>query len=251
MLSSKIQDSTANEEVTKVQLLLDSPKEQELINFALSIAPNNKFSRTMDQLGVKLTKDKYTKEYHTTFSRKEIYQECNKYNLGFVQARNFTGEFSLEFLEKLKTFIAEKKIAISDYDLKTKLYVLAPRTTDLEKITLKDNLKDPLFFFQVDDDYFVLLEGSKDYITLTNAWAGFKHKSEGNCRIAYTIENSIIGFILFLAAAHFFDFEAKNYLWLIGVALLGFIVQFIRFGIRADDSNKYNKNGWSSKAYRI
>lgn len=251
MLSSKIQANAQDEQVNKVQLLLDSPKEKELIDFALAIAPNNEYSRTMDQLGVKLTKEKYTSEYHTTFSRQEIHQECNKYNLGFVQAREFKGQFSLEFLAKLKEFIKEKNIVINDYDLKTRLFVLAPRTTNLEKVTLKDNLKDPLFFWQIDSDYFVLLEGSKDYISLGNAWAGYKNRSEGTCRMAYSIENAAIGFVLFFLLGHFCKFDAISYWWLIGVALLGFLLQFIRYGIRSDNSATFNHSGWSSKKYPV
>lgn len=249
MLTSKIQETSSSQKVNEFQLLLDSPQDKSLIDFANNISPNNGFTRTMDELGVKLTKEKYTAEYHTTFSRAEINAECRKYNLGFVQAREYTGEYSLEFLAKLKAFIAEKKLTISDYDLKSKLYVLAPRSNDLDKVYLKDNLKDPLFFFQVDDSYFVLLEGSKDYISLSQAWNGFKNRGELNCRLAYTIENTVIGAILFFICGYFFGFQGSTYWWLIGVAVLGFFAQFIRYGIRMDDYSSSTTKLWSSYKY--
>ena len=251
MLTSKIAETSNSTKVSEFQLLLDSPQDKSLIDFANNISPNNEFTRTMDELGVKLTKEKYTNEYHTTFSRDEIYQECQKYNLGFVEAREYTGKFSLEFLAKLKNFIAEKKLTISDYDLKRKLYVLAPRSSDLDKVKLKDDLKDPLFFFQVDDNYFVLLEGSKEYISLINAWGGYKNKSEAACRTAYTVENTIIGAILFLICGHYFDFQTVSYWWLLGVAFLGFMCQFIRFGIRVDHVSSHSTKLWSSTKYAI
>lgn len=204
----------------------------------------------MDQIGVKLTKESYTNQYNTTFSRNEINQECNKYFLGFVPAKEFRGQFSLEFLAKLKNFISEKNITISDYDLKTSLYVLAPRTNNTSKVVLKKDIKDPLFFFQIEHDYFVLLDGSKDYITLTNAWAGFKNKSEGRCRVAYTIENMLIGSIVFFIFAYLYSFSLVLYWLLLPLLLLSFSVQFIRYAIRADLPN-FDKYGWSSKQYPI
>lgn len=251
MLTSNITANAHDKEVKDFQLLLESPREQQLIAFANKISPNNEFSRNMDDLGVHLTKEKYTKDYHTTFSKKEIYQECNKYNLGFVSAKNFTGKFSIEFLDRLENFIKEKNIVVNDYELKNKLYVLAPRTYNLGKVTLKSDLKDPLFFYSIDDDYFVLLDGSKDYITLYNAWRGFKNKTEGRCRIAYSIENTIVGLILYFIISHLFKIDINIFVPLLLMTLVGFLTQFIRFGIRADNREQYSDKGWSKNQYPI
>ena len=191
MLTSNLDSNKSNERLEKMQLYLASPEEDELVKLSQKLSPNNRFTQDQDLLGAKIEKDKFTAEYNTTFTKKEIFAECRKYNLGLIQAKDYTGEYSMDFLKKLQKFFEEKNIATSDRDYSTEVYILAPGKSDVSDSDIRYPAQDPLMFYRVKEGYFVLIDGSREYVNLFNWWQGLKHYHSLSCRGIYILENYV------------------------------------------------------------
>ena len=188
MLSNLNEKST--DRVEQFQKLIGNPEDTALVDFANKISPYNQFSIDSKKLGEKLDKDKLKENYNVSFSLSDIHAECRKYNLAFIRSRDYEGEYSKSLLSKLKKFIEEKNLAVSENDLVTQLWILAPAVSDTDKIKTKLPCKDPLVFWRTivnGSEYFILIDGQKNYINPYNLWLGFLNYSERNCRIAHLI----------------------------------------------------------------
>lgn len=229
------------------QLLIDSPKTKELVDLANIISPENQYVRDANALGIKIVKEKLKKEYNISFTQDDINKECQRYNLVFIEARNFKGKYTPEFLVKLQKFFDEKKIATSNHDYGKLLYVLAPGVGDTSSVELKYPCRDPLMFWKMPDDMFVLVDGSRNYINLVNLWKGFRHLSLLSARITHFVEYFVILSILAFGINFFYKY-IEGYLggfgMLFGIIVASIAGQSIMIGLRKSDrgSEQYKFN---------
>lgn len=181
---------TVEERVTEIQLLLDDPDKKSLVDFANLISPNNQFVKDQEALGEKIIKDELKANFNVAFKKSEIFAECKKYNLAFISAQKYEGEYSTEFLSKLKSFFEEKKMAVSINDYQSLLYVMAPAESDTEDtIVMRYPCKNPMVFWKMPNNYYVLIDGSRDYLTPANFWRGMKNLNELGARVGYILGN--------------------------------------------------------------
>jgi len=231
MLQSKLQLQEQDSRATKLQLLLANPEDDALIKLARAISPNNQFTRDEDALGIKVTKDKYTEEFNVTFSKAELHAEACKYNLAFIPGKSYQGEYTPEFLRKLKDFLESTSIHTMDAsDLQNQIWILSPGRGDkpIQGMT-RYPCKDPLLFYRVEPDYFVLIDGAKNYINLYQWWLGLKNYSENSCRLMQWLENIVIMCAIFYGI---FFFSHLTLWWLFGIIPVSFVLMLIRMRCR-------------------
>ncbi len=178
------------QELKKLQLLLADPNESQYLDFSRKLSPDGQLVKKENELAIEMVKEKYGEQYNPTYSSAEIRAEMLKYNLAFMKAEYFKGEYSMDFLKKLKLFIEEKKLSVSDYDLKKQIYVLAPDTfEDSEHFNVDENCKDPLLFFNVEKGYYTLLDGDKNYINPYQRYLGIKRRTSSTNMLLNIVEN--------------------------------------------------------------
>ena len=127
--------------------------------------------------------------------------------------------------------------------------MLAPAWSDPDGPDMRP-VKDPLMFYRVEEgNYFVLIDGSKNYVSLFNYWLGIKNYSETLCRTAISIENTLIAVIIFYSFSYIYDWHATSIWWIIMLMIVGFLTHFIRMGLRSSHhdgidhyDSSFNKN---------
>jgi len=199
MITSELNKGSKDRELIEFQKLLADPNESKYVDMAKKISPHGKTVQREADLGLKLTKDKLTKQINPTFTKAEIMAECIKFNMTFVKGREYKGDFSPELMKKLEAFLDKNKgLLLADYDYSTKLYVMAPMdNTVMSTLDPIQNCKDPLLFVEtIGGEYYTMIDGDKNYVTFGNRWAGIKNKSPWNRRLAYFAENYLILLIL-------------------------------------------------------
>jgi len=245
----------SNDRVEKFQKLIGNPEDTALVDFANKISPENQFSIDSKKLGEKLNKDELKENYNVSFTLSDIYAECRKYNLAFIRSVNYKGEYSKSLLSKLKTFIEEKKLAVSENDFTSQLWVLAPAVSDTNEREIKLPCKDPLVFWKTTikgSEYFILIDGQKNYINPYNLWLGFMNYSEGKCRIAHLITWFISWTLFYNAIAFKYPTFESNW-WYLVVLVFTTFSHFISMSIRGShrSNGEHNESYFNNKKYKI
>lgn len=178
----------------KTTLLLESPEKLELYNLRNQICPDNSESLLLVEYENLKRKEQKEEELKNNFKNKlvfteeEILSECLKFNLTFVNSKSFKGEIDLNLIKKIKDFIAENNLVVSEYEFSTKLFILGEIDSSTRKkdtryhkdLGVKKDSK-PLFFFKLEekngDTYYLLIDGNKKYNSLKNRILGYKNYS--------------------------------------------------------------------------
>ena len=218
--------------VEKLQLLLENPEQKKLLDLANMISPMNQFRRDQTALGEKIVKDKLKAKFNVAFKLDEIRRECQRYNLTLLPARKYEGEYSEDYLEKLQAFFTAKQIAISPDDYTTLLYVLAPAKGDCDTAKIKYPCKDPLVFWKMPEDYYVLVDGDRNYINPLNLWLGLKNRNQYGARITYGVEYLALQFIILFTCSWYWKLNLSLW-WTLALLVSSVIGQFIRMYFRA------------------
>ena len=218
--------------VKKLQLLLENPEQKKLLDLANMISPRNQFRRDQTALGEKIVKDKLKEKFNVAFKLDEIHRECLRYNLALMPASKYEGEYSEDYLAKLNAFFNAKKISISQDDYTRLVYVLAPAKGDCDTAKVKYPCKDPMVFWKMPDDYYVLIDGDRNYINPLNLWLGLKNRNQFGARIAYTAEYFALQFIILFTCSWFWKLDI-SYWWSLGLLVNAVIGHFIRMYFRA------------------
>lgn len=226
MIKSNLTETT-DDRVEKVQLLLENPEKSKLLNLARTISPNNQFTRDLTAMGVKIKKAELKATYNVAYKLDEIHSECQRYNLAFIKGSRYEGEFTTELLQKLQTFLDVKKIAVVADDLTTCLYFLAPAEPDMEEKAMKYPTKDPLMFWKMPDDYYVLIDGSKNYVTPLNWYRGLKNNTVKGCRLTYTLEIFALLCAICYTSSWYWQLGVSPY-WMVGLMLMSIVLHSFR-----------------------
>lgn len=259
LLSSNLKE-TKSKEVEKTLLLLENPDEKKTLDFMRHMSPNGVFAKNEELVALKKEKDSFTQKYSTAFSRSEINRECRKFNLALIQAGEYTGEYGIDYIKNLNEYVESKGIALSGRDLARGLYLLVPAESDTASKRCLDGLKNPLVFYyesvngENGTDYFMLIDGRRNYVTLLNAWKGFKNLSISNTRWAYIIEN-ILGLSALSVAFLFFGiniFFSIPIITLI-ISFIAIIGMFIRCGLRSSliSDFKHQREYFNIEKYKV
>jgi hypothetical protein len=186
-------------------------------------------------------KNKYSTEI---FHISQIKNLCLDYDLRFLPSKLFKGWIDTELGPKVKHFIDEKKI--SDYDLETSFYVMAPaKQFELVKIESVPQQYDPLLFYKIDDSHFCLVHQWGSDLGNLRFLSAFRKKTFFHSQIH-------LFFMLFLGIMSllgFFAIASLSAALIIGlIAAAGFTL--LRYGYLTNDNNidldeKYNENLWN------
>jgi hypothetical protein len=205
-----------NNDVQEKILLLEDPIIAELHDIRNKMAPNNKDSNLIHEIGlekarmaVEETIKKYSKEGKKVFTTKELEEECANYGLWFEKSELYRGELSLELIAKVKKFIEENNLIVSPDEYRTNMVVLGKASFTDEKrytsyksevrdfIKISDGEKDPIIFYKLLDKgekYYILLNEDKTYKTVWNRIRGYSHYNRSNSRaIIFCILTILIG----------------------------------------------------------
>lgn len=126
MLGSKLDFEGYNEKLLEVQKLLEDSDNNELLDISRKLSPNGTLIDLETKLGKKIKNEEYLKKYGKNYNIQDIYNECIKYDLTFRPAKYFQGEYSLNFLKKIKRIKNETDLIVSEYDLSKQVFVLLP-----------------------------------------------------------------------------------------------------------------------------
>lgn len=264
MISKKNEESPESI-IRKDMLLLENPENAKAHRIRNIMSPSNKdvdFELKAQKL---LIKDEINasliEKYKDTalFTREVISKECIKFNLAFARSRDFKGQLSLDLIKKVNSFLNANNLIVSEDQFRTNIYLLgkAKLRSKLEgKQNVRDSEKDPLIFFKIteqDEEFFILIDGSKNYKTLRNLLSGFIHYNRFN----FAVIIGILGFfllntlIIYCGGLSGFDFSIFKFFLLIPCYLIGRVVQAFYFddpnGIynSGDRNNQLNENFYS------
>ncbi len=183
-----IETTNKKKELKNFQLLIEGP-EKEYLDFGKMIAPASKLVQRENELGQLIVQEDLAEKNGTTvLSKTELRQELIKYNLAIVTAENYCGDFSIDYLKNVKDFLNEKKLSVSDYDLKQKLHTIYPKkhyrymtdkdTTSSNSICYSSWMyngneeTNPTILFE-ENGFFHVIHKGKNYKTLYNLRRGW------------------------------------------------------------------------------
>ena len=235
-------------------LLLQDPRLAELNKIRNLIAPKNKDSNLEYEIGMEQSKiavedtiKKYQNEGKRIFTYDELVLECANYGLMISQSSTFKGELTIEFIEQIKKFIEENNLIVSEDEYRRSIYIVGKahfnrkqwrinRSSCIDEIKLSDKETDPLLFFKLNKrgvDYYVLLNDSKSYKTISNRLRGYFRYNRSNTRTSIFFVLMILTSIFF---SLFIDIYPLGFLLSLGLSTaLSFVLNLLIHGDTAID----------------
>lgn len=235
----KLKETPINKEIEEHILMLENPDKKHFINMKREMCPNNKDAILESKIGEKLEKERVASQlktlegkYEQVFTKNDIHKECQMYNLAFIEAKNFTGEMTLHLIERIKKFIDDNEIKLFENDLRYSFFLLAtqPYTRTKNKV-FKQNTKDPLVlykFMEKKEEFFIMIDGNKNYVNFYNRLLGFKNYNKPSCAIFY------ICLVIILCNLLIIPFDIPKWTFLIAIIPAFFI------GMFTTDVDKFN-----------
>lgn len=229
MLSSKINNNEEDKGVVEMQKLLSNPDDAKVADLMRTMSPNSKWVARENEVGVRIEKSKL-KHIGDSFTKNEIVNDAIKYNLSFIRATQYEGDYSIDFARNLEKFISEKGLAVSPDDARVKLFVLFPNKLSWKRkrgLYEGGDCKNPLVFFNV-GGYYILIDGKKDFITIQNWYLGLRENSSANFISIVIAEHILLANIMVFVLNYFFNCYAAS----IAIALiLNFIAIIARTNV--------------------
>lgn len=225
-------------EINTMQGLLGDPETKKIVDLAKYLAPQGKLIEREQKYGEYLEKDKLTKEYGLDiFSMREVVEECYKYNLAIIPARNYKGDFDLKFLRKMDETIEASNLNAVSKQYRDELYFVGRRKADVEGCSEIEGDKINMAFFKIPGrPYYALLNRNDEHVNLFNAYMGVRYRKPWTHRMLFTGEVYFTLMILltFFNSA-FFNMNAGYYI--LSVLFVG-----ISFLITSIVMSKYESN---------
>jgi len=182
-----------NKKLVEYQLALDDPNKKKDIDFGNNLFPNSQKRELETLRGIEIEKKNVQatlvtlkEKYKHIFTANEIKEECLEYNLRFIQAGRYEGDFDYEYIKKIREFYEQNNLGTSANDLKYNFYIL----------TSTFNTENPLIFYKHDErgvNYFVMIDGDKNYVNLLNWVLGIKYSNE----VPNAIINMMVAMVIF------------------------------------------------------
>ncbi len=198
-----------------------------------------------DKQSLYLEKQDLKKKYATDiFHIDQIKELCVNYNLRFLPSQLYQGWIDTELGPKVKRFIAEKKV--SDYDLETSFFVMAPeKEFELKNIEEIPQQYDPLLFYRIDEVHYCLVHQWGSDLSTWRFISAFRKRSFFHSQVN-------LFFVIFFITMGLMGFVAVASLWIsLSVALvISGGLTFLRYGHlrndnKADLNEKYSVNLWN------
>jgi len=197
-MSIELKKTPLDDKYEGFMLALDNPDKSALIDLTFQLSPNNVNKLLSEKKSLELERAQMSKTFkgkHKVFTLEEVKEECLQYNRAFTRASRFEGEYSLELMAKIKAFITEFDLN-NPGNFEYTFYCMGEMDNTADNVKIKDCAKDPLFFYRTRNDsggrdFFILLDGDTNYVTLTNLINGFEQKHE-LCKIVGSLVKIIL-----------------------------------------------------------
>lgn len=241
---SKTDDSRMLKQLEEVKSLLlrEENREREILS---ALGVDSCVQQYEDKQSVYLEKQSLKKKYATdVFHVDQIKDLCIEYDLRFLSSRLYKGWIDNELGLKVKKFVDQHKI--SEYDLDTSFYIMAPeKQFELKNIEIAPKEYDPLLFYKIDDEHYTLVHQWGSDLNGLRYITAFRKRSFRHSQIH-------LFFVLFAAIMAVLGFFAIATIWsalFIGVIFAsGFTL--LRYGYLRNDNSKdldenYNARLWN------
>jgi hypothetical protein len=246
-------EKTIFDPVKEVKLLMES-NDMEKARILRGLSNNSQFSRVEKMVGKQLDLERLENSYDgRVYTIEQIKDLCIDYNLRFLEAKRFTGNFDVEVAGKILEFANKTKTPIDDFSLRNNFYVMAPEKMfalkDEKHITKKQ--LDPAIFYRIDNQHYKLIHKWGNDFTIFRLLQGFRfrswwHHQWFNTVMVLPIFMLVVGAIF--SAKTFFDYPISLTL-LSGT--LSFLFAYFRWGWGKHDEDDqidgfFNLHNWNS-----
>jgi hypothetical protein len=133
-----------------------------------------------DQKEARLTIEKFVSENKGgVYTLEDIRKIACKFALKFLRTDNYKGAVDPVMIQKLKTYLKEKNMELSEARLGFNFFLLAPPESFNLKVVdrIQREPIDPVLFYKLDDNHYKMIHKWGNDFTWYRQWLGFKWRN--------------------------------------------------------------------------
>lgn len=188
----------------------------------------------------RLKKDTRGFSKERVFHISQIESVCRKYALRFLPSENFTGSVDKQLAVKIDAFELTHNVRCR----KDNSFIMAPASS----FKLEPRPKDPLFFYQINEEYYYLIHKWGDDLSAFRRIQGVVSSAVGQILACASVAMGLVGLFMWYVGLP----EGTSTLEAVGVffglsfitLILGSLIVFGGFELELPDADNWNKAHW-------